>query len=109
MEFKFEVVKKVGVVSLSGRLDSACSSELKSFLQRMVSEGYTRLVFDLGGVKFIDSSGLGALIAGLKAARLAGGWLRVAQPGEQVRYILHVSTLDRVLVPYPSVDEAIVD
>nr|MBA2320824.1 anti-anti-sigma factor [Deltaproteobacteria bacterium] len=46
---------------------------------------------------------------GLKAARLAGGWLRVAQPGEQVRYILHVSTLDRVLVPYPSVDEAIVD
>src|SRR5688500_14435224 len=109
MEFKFNLMKHMGVVSMKGRLDTACAEEAKAFVRRMVDEGHTNLIFDLGEVKFIDSSGLGALIAGLKAARLAGGGLRIAAPCEQVRYILRVSTLDRVLFPYPTVDDALVD
>jgi anti-anti-sigma factor len=107
MQLKYEAVKGVGVVSMSGRLDAACAGDLKNFVQRLVDEGHTTLIVDLGAVTFIDSSGLGALIGGLKATRLAGGNLRIAQPGDQVRYILSVSTLDRVLFPYQTVDEAL--
>lgn len=108
MGFSFEVGgKSVGLVSITGRLDAQVASDLKPWLQQVLKEGWTTVVVDLGGVPFIDSSGLGALIAGLKSARVAGGDLRIARPVEQVRYMLQVTTLDRVLRPYPTVEEAL--
>ena len=108
MEFGFDAHgNSVGVVVLSGRLDLLAAAELKARLQRLVTDGWNRLVVDLHAVPFIDSSGLGALIGGLKAARVAGGDFRIARPGEQVRYILQVSTLDRVLTPFATVEEAL--
>lgn len=94
------------LVALNGRLDLMSAVEVKQRLAAVVGEGHARLVVDLGEVAFIDSSGLGALISGLKAARVAGGDLRIARPDKQARYILQVSTLDRVLAPYGTVEEA---
>jgi anti-sigma B factor antagonist len=98
-----------GVVVLSGRLDLLTASDVKNHIQRLVADGWSQLVVDLGGVPYIDSSGLGALIGGLKAARHAGGDFRIARPPEQVRFVLQASTLDRVLVPYPTVEEALAE
>ena len=95
------------VVRLVGRLDLVSAAEVKQRLTRAIVEGHRRLVVDLGEVTFIDSSGLGALIGGLKAARLAGGNLRIARPGSQVRLTLELTTLDQVLHPYPTVEEAL--
>jgi anti-anti-sigma factor len=55
----------------------------------------------------IDSSGLGALIGGLKAARLASGDLRLARTQAQAQTILRLTTLDRVLTSYGSAEEAL--
>lgn len=109
MEYKFESrgPSTTGVIVLSGRLDLLAADELKSRIQHLVADGWCQLVVDLDAVRFIDSSGLGALIGGLKIARVAGGDFRIARPAEQVRYILQVSTLDRVLTPYPTVEEAL--
>ena len=74
-----------------------------------MAEGWSQLVVDLHAVPFIDSSGLGALVGGLKAARKAGGDCRIARPPEQIRYILEVSTLDKVLTPYATVEEALAE
>lgn len=46
-------------------------------------EGRKQIVVDLAGTEFMDSTGLGALISGLKLARLAGGDLRIAAPGHR--------------------------
>ena len=95
------------VVTLSGRLDLLSAGEVKQQLTKAVADGRKKLVVDLSGVTFVDSSGLGALISGLKAARLAGGDLRIARPGEQARVILGLTTLDRVMKPYGTVEEAL--
>jgi anti-anti-sigma factor len=109
MQFSFDPRgPTIGVVFLSGRLDLLVAHSMKAELQRLVGEGWNRLVVDLSAVPFVDSSGLGALIGALKAARLAGGDCRIARPNDQVRYILQVSTLDRVLTPYTSVEDALV-
>lgn len=97
-----------GVVVIRGRLDLLTAADLKTRLEGLVEEGWSRLVLDLGGVQFVDSSGLGAMIAGLRAARVAGGDCRIARPARQIQHILHVSTLDRVLTPYSTVEEALV-
>lgn len=97
----------VAVVHLTGRLDLLSAADVKRRLAQAVADGYHRLVLDLGMVTFIDSSGLGAVIGALKDARVAGGDLRLARVGEQARLILELTTLDRVLRPYPTVEEAL--
>lgn len=99
----------VAVVRPVGRLDMLAAAEVRQRLVETVQGGQPRLVVDLAGVTFIDSSGLGALIAGLKAARQAGGDLRLAQPNDQARLVLELTTLDRVLRPYGAVEEALAD
>ena len=95
------------VIELNGRLDLLSAAAVRRDLAKAVSEGHHRLVVDLAGVDFIDSTGLGSLISGLKAARLVGGDLRLAAPGAQVRTILQLTTLDRVLKPYKSIEDAL--
>ncbi|MBI2885908.1 MAG: STAS domain-containing protein [Chloroflexi bacterium] len=80
---------------LTGRLDLVSAGEVKELLARTVAQGHRRLVLDLGATSFIDSSGLGAIIGSLKAARLAGGDLRITRPGQQARVVLELTTLDR--------------
>ena len=99
----------VAVVRLAGRLDLSAAADVKQRLLETVVAGHPRLVVDIGEVTFIDSSGLGALIGGLKAARIAGGSLCIARAGEQARLILDLTTLDRVLRSYPTVEEALAE
>jgi anti-anti-sigma factor len=98
---------RTAVAVVTGRLDLLTAADVKRQLQEAVATGLHRLVVDLHGVPFIDSSGLGALIGALKAARVAGGDVRIARPGEQVRYVLEISMLDRVLVCHATVEEAL--
>ena len=100
---------QVAVVTPEGRLDLASASEFKQMLVDAVEAGDRVLVVDLSKVPFVDSSGLGALISGMKATRLAGGDLRIAQVGEQARLILELTSLDKVMKIYPTVEEALVD
>jgi anti-anti-sigma factor len=98
---------RVAVAHLEGRLDLMSARDLRARLTEAVAAGQDRLVVDLADVPFIDSSGLGALISVLKAARQAGGDLRIARPDEQPLTVLKLTTLDRVLKPYASVEEAL--
>jgi anti-sigma B factor antagonist len=106
------IEKQIGsviTVRLTGRLDLMSAGALKQRLNEVVADGGVRLVIDLVDVSFIDSSGLGALIGGLKAARLAGGDLRIARANEQARVVFELTRLDRVLPLYASVEEALAD
>lgn len=94
------------VLALQGKLNLVAASPLKARIDELVREGRSRIIVDLAGVGFVDSSGLGALIGGLKAARQAGGDVRIAGPGEQVRAVLRLTNLDRILSPFDTVEEA---
>lgn len=96
----------VTVVTATGLLNMAAAPDLRQAIHDALEPAPPRIVVDLAAVEFIDSSGLGALIAGLRAARDAGGDLRIAAPGPQVRMVLQLSNLDRVLVSTPTVEAA---
>src|SRR5262245_55811963 len=108
MEFR---VKPAGastaVVRLDGRLDLTSAGETKQYLVDVVAGGQRRLVVDMAEVEFVDSSGLGSIVGVLKAARQAGGDLRIARPTGQLRSVLELTMLDRVLRPYETVEEAL--
>ena len=99
----------VTVIQPKGRLNMAGASSLRKQLQGIVDSGSNRIVVDLSTTEFIDSSGLGALISGLKMARQAGGDLRIAAAPQEVCTVLELTNLNRVLPTYDSADAAFDD
>ncbi len=96
----------IGVIAPRGRLTMVSAKQLREAVDGLVSAGTVKIVVDLAGTTFLDSSGLGALIAALKTTRQAGGDLRIARPTEAVTTVLELTNLDRVLRPRDSVEEA---
>ena len=94
------------VIHCDGRLNMVTAPRLRALLDETVEAGRRQVVLDLDRTVFVDSSGLGAIVAGLKTARRAGGDLRIACACEQVLMVLGLTNLDRVLKPYESVGEA---
>src|SRR5919197_2614705 len=80
------------VVHPEGRIDVGTAPAFGEQVKRHLHAGSTRLVIDLGGISFVDSSGLGAMIVGLKLARRAGGRPRVAHPPPPVKQLPHPTT-----------------
>jgi anti-sigma B factor antagonist len=92
------------VVAVEGRLTATGVPRLRQAIDEAVTGGRPRVVVDMAAMEFIDSSGIGALIGGLKAARLADGDLRIAAVREPVRRVLKLTNLDRVLREYPTAE-----
>lgn len=97
----------VSVIRFGGRLDITSAADAKRLFAETVQQGSTRLVVDLEGLQFIDSSGLSALVSGLRTSRQAGGDLRIAAAGEQPATIFSLTSLDQVFRLYPDVAEAV--
>jgi anti-sigma B factor antagonist len=109
IELDIEVPAGTAVVRPPERLTMVVAPELRTRIAETVAGGRTRIVVDLSGCGFLDSSGLGALISGLKTARQAGGDLRLAGVGPQVATVLELTNLDRVLRVHDSVAAAYAD
>ncbi len=96
----------VVVIKPEGRLNMVAAPTLRKELHALVEGGSKHVVVDLSRTELIDSSGLGALISGLKVARQAGGDLRIAAPTRQVVTVLELTNLNRVLSVHPSAESA---
>ena len=94
------------VVRIEGRLTATSVGSVKTAIADLIDSGHVRIAVDLSETPFIDSSGLGVLIGGLKSARQAGGDLRIAGATDAVRKVLALTNLDRVLRNHSSAQEA---
>lgn len=99
----------LAVLKLEGKLNMVSAPKLRDEIHATVTAGNFNVAIDLTSVDFIDSSGLGALINGLKAARQAGGDLRIACPAEQVKMVLQLTNIDRVLKAYDNAETSFSD
>jgi anti-sigma B factor antagonist len=108
MELETEVVDGATVVRPRGRLDMVAAPQLRTALDDVIAGGAGLVVVvDFSATDFVDSSGLGAVVGGLRAARQAGGDLRIACVGGQVATVLGLTTLDRVFRAHATVEDAI--
>ena len=68
---------------------------------------HPRMVLDMGRVGFVDSSGVGAIVGLMKAARERGGDLKLTALSPDLRTVLELTRLDRVFEIHDSVDAAV--
>ena len=97
----------VVIVHFTGRLDFVLAPEARERLAQSIGSGHRHLVIDLSGVDFVDSSGLGVLIDGTRKARDAGGDLCIADPHDQVRLLMALTGIDRIIQRYATLEEAL--
>ena len=89
------------------RLDAHNSTELKEYLLHQLENDGKNLIVDLTEVRFIDSSGLGALLSGYKNANLRQGKLVLAGLQPRVQSMFELTRLHRVFRIYPSLQDAL--
>jgi anti-sigma B factor antagonist len=89
------------------RLDAHNSGDFKNEMLSLFEEGKNQLVVDLKDVRFIDSSGLGALVSGYKNASARNGNLKLSSLQPQVKSMFELTRLHRVFEIYPGSDEAL--
>jgi anti-anti-sigma factor len=82
------------------------AEQFEQRVQTLYEEGHRNLICDLGEVWKVDSRGIRALVRGHTTAQRLGGSFKIANPHVQVRSILELSGLDRVLGIYDSVAAA---
>ncbi|MFJ9448453.1 STAS domain-containing protein [Kitasatospora sp. NPDC101235] len=95
------------VLHLHGEVDHDQRQRLESVLERAVAERPPRLVVDLAGLSFCDSTCLNVLLKTRIAARAAGIPLVLAAPTSQTRRLLEIIGADEVLTVHDSVRAAL--
>jgi anti-sigma B factor antagonist len=87
-------VDGVTIVDLSGRITlGEGSATLKDTVQDLLSKGLKRIVLNLGEVNYVDSSGIGALVSALTAAKNQGGQLKLLNVTKRVHDLLQITKL----------------
>lgn len=94
MEITVHPSDDVAVLRVRGRLVRGVGDEvLRQTLDRALAEGWRKIVINLADVPFIDSSGVGELVAGRKVAEGIGARLKLVEVGERVEGVLKLSLI----------------
>ncbi|MFL5799313.1 MAG: STAS domain-containing protein [Actinomycetota bacterium] len=95
------------IVTLVGEIDVYTAPRLRQALIDLVSQGATDIVVDMERVDFLDSTGLGVLVGGLKRVKSADGDLRLVVTQDRIMKIFDITGLSKVFPIHGSLDEAL--
>jgi anti-sigma B factor antagonist len=95
------------VISVNGEIDVYTAPSLRERLNELVASGHYDLIVDMGGVEFLDSTGLGVLVGGLKRVRSHDGTLRLVCAQEKILKVFRITGLTKVFPIHATLDEAL--
>ncbi len=92
MHVELEVVRDALIARIKGEIDLAVADELREIIdERLKKEKFNSVILDLGGVSFIDSSGVGFILGRYKKITSQGGKMFIVRTGPRVSRILELS------------------
>lgn len=95
------------VLTARGTIDYWTAGPLRTAVEEAVAVPCPRVVLDLGGVSFVDSTGLALLVAADQWAGNRDGRFRIAEPAAQLRRLLSMTNLERRLAVHECLADAI--
>jgi len=106
MDYQARQVGSITILDITGRIDvgvalafgSKGETPLRDLIRDFAARGQTKLVLNLHDVTFIDSSGIGELVASVTTLRNQGGDLRVVNPSMVVQKLLRLTRLDPFVI-----------
>jgi len=108
MKYSIDKQEKYAVFQLEeDNLNSLIAPKLKSEFVILSNEGVSNLIFDLGAVKFVDSSGLSAILTANRLWKSLGTFVLTGVRHPSVKKLIEISRLDSVLKIVPTLEESI--
>jgi anti-sigma B factor antagonist len=95
------------ILEVGGEIDVYTAPKLREKLIELVNEGSSHLVVDLEKVDFLDSTGLGVLVGGLKRVRNNDGSLSLVCTQDKILKIFRITGLTKVFPIFATVDDAV--
>ena len=95
------------VLEVGGEVDVYTAPRLRERLVELVDSGARSVAVDLGGVDFLDSTGLGVLVGALKRVRTYDGELGLVCTESRILKVFEITGLTKVFPMHRSVDEAV--
>lgn len=98
------------VLDMSGRITFGDGTvELRDEIHRLLEKGERKILLNLAGVSYVDSSGIGELVAAFASVRRTGGQLKLVHVTQSVKFLLDITKLLTVFDTYDDEVEAIND
>ena len=109
MELGLDVTERNGksILAVKGEVDVYTAPRLRERLVDLVSQGKHQVVVDLEGVDFLDSTGLGVLVGGLKRLRSHDGDLTLVCTQPRILKVFEITGLTKVFSIFDSIDAAV--
>ena len=106
MEYAMRSEGDVTIISCQGRVDAYSSPHFKEYLKDLIDKRHTRVIIAMEQVEFLDSSGLGALVACLRKAKEKKGDIKISGLTPEVRSIFDMTRVSRLFEIYPDTSSA---
>lgn len=107
LEYDKQERGSITIFALRGNLDALTAPSLKKEIEALIAARRINVVFDLGGLELIDSSGVGAIVSMFKRVRTLQGDVKIAQLTGQPEEIFKLLRLDRAFEILPTIEGAI--
>lgn len=108
MKIKEKMEGDIAVLTISGNMMGGPeSSELHEKVKSLINDGLKKVVIDIKGVKWMNSSGLGILMACMSSLQQVGGKMKLASVTDKVKSILMITKLIELFETYESAERAV--
>ena len=97
----------VALIDLAGEVDAYTSARFREVMMDIIEDGSPRLIVSMARVDYIDSSGLGALVGGLKRTSERDGKIIIVCHQSQVRKVFEITGLEKVFPIFDTEEEAL--
>lgn len=102
-----ELPGNIVIIDCPERLETNNSEGLKKILTSCIEREIYRIVINLSGTAYVDSSGLGAIVSRIAAARSQGGAIKLVVSSPLVIQLLEVTNLNKILNCFDDLDAAV--
>ena len=108
MKIKEKIDGSVAILTLSGKMMGGPETQsVHDHIKGLISDGIVNVVIDLGDVKWMNSSGMGILMASMTTLKNSDGKLALARVTEKVESLLIITQLIKVFSSYETVERAV--
>jgi len=107
LQIKTRTQANTVIIELAGEIDLDSSPEVRKTILNETQRKHPRLIIDLTGVSYMDSSGIATLVEGLQYANQYQGQFLIAGIGPGVREVFELSRLDKVFKIYENINQAL--
>ncbi len=101
------VIKNIVVIDLAGSLDVSSKNDLKESIKKLSRKGRIKIIFNLRDLAFIDSSGLGVLVASFSSIRRMRGVMKIVNVNNLIQDLFDLTRLSSIFEIHDSEEEAV--